>query len=241
MSQLVGTIEFKVDDNYPAPESNVRFNEKLRQDFGELEGNPRYRVIWGQDERYKVWQAGKPRLRYVFATIKEERLYGATILNSKTGKTRKLSFKQMAELTAAPGELIIPDIEIFEKEIGEPFYWLEYYSSPKMLGDEDDWNLYRWVDQGDGHKLDLLGAYPSNGRYEPLLRLSSLGEEYEEYRPLNDNTYDWIRSMLQGDQKKLKQALNEQRARFREEVDATFNDPSIDTEALDVKKHKHSV
>src|SRR5262249_31404702 len=139
------------------------------------------------------------------------------------------------------GELILPDVEIYEKEIGEPYYWLEYYCSPEMLGSEDEWNASRWVDQGDGHRLDLTGSYPKNGRYEPLLRLSNLGEEYEEYRPLNDNNYDWIRSMLQGDQVKLGQALREQRERFREEADEVFENPEINKEVEWIKKHKHSV
>lgn len=240
-TQLVGSIEFKVDDNYPAPEDSTRFNEKLRQDLGELEGYPRYRVIWGQDERYKVWQAGKQRLRYIYATMREERLYGATILNSKTGKSRFLNFKQMGQFEAKKGELILPQVELFEKEIGEPFYWLEYYCTPKMLGSEEDWNLHRWLDQGDGHKLDLTGAYPKNGRYEPLLRLSYLDDETERYKPLNDATYDYIRSMLLGDKKKLSESLKEQKLRFKEEADEMFNDPGINREVDIITKHRVSI
>jgi hypothetical protein len=240
-AQIVGRMEVRVDDNYPEPENSRSFNRRLESDFGLIGGKPRYRVSWGQDPRNTLWQAGKYRLRYVYAVFREERLHGATILDTIKSKSRYIGFKQAENYIAKPGELILPDIQKIEKEIGDPFYWLEYYAGSHYFGTQDEWEAHRWFDVGDGHKIDLTGPFPKNGRYEPLLRLSVLTETGEDYRPINDNTYDWISSMLRGDKQKMEQALNEQRTRFDREVEAAFEDEDIIHEAENTKKHKYSL
>ena len=235
---LIGETRVKVDDNHPAPEKPGRFNENLKRDFGEIGGFARYRVVWGQSE--KAWRAGRNMLKYVYAVFREDRFHGVHVHNyMNRGVTKKLSWKEAESYQTTKGEIVVPQIEHFEKEIGDPFYWLEFYAPSSFYGTEEEWNLNRWLKTEDGHQIDLAGPHPSKGRYEPLLRLSVLEEDGSElYRPLNDNTYDWVRSMLQGDETKLNQALGDQRKKLAIETEKAFDDSEIDKEVEEIRKHR---
>lgn len=232
----------RVDGNYPPPETAYGFNKKLADRFGMIGGKQRYRVVWGQANESKIWQTGKQRLRYIWAIRREERLYGAIILDAKTGNRKVIGFDKANSYIAKSGEIILPQIDVIEEEIGDPFYWLEYYAPASYFGTKEEWDSHRWADlNGDGNKIDLNGNHPSKGRYEPLLRLSILTNEGEDYLPLSDSTFDWVASMLQGDEQKMKQALQEQTTRLDREVAAAFADPDIDREAENTKKHRFSL
>lgn len=238
---IVGAQLADISDNKPAPEKPNWFNQRLKEDLGELEGFPRYRVVWGQQAQ--AWREGQMRLKYVYAIFAEDRFHGVHVYNWRgTGQVKKLNFKEADSYQPRKGEIIVPEIEHFKKEIGDPFYWLEFYAPPSFYGTEEEWNKHRWIVTDDGHRIDLTGQYPAKGRYEPLLRLSMLNDDgTEEYRPLNDNTYDWIASMLKGDKVKLEQALKEQRTKLDFDAQEIFNDPAINREVENIAKHRVSI
>lgn len=227
------TIENKIFYNSLPPEDSRNFNERLRREFGELEGYPRYRVVWGQDERYKVWQAGKPRLRYVML-IQKYILESSYLVKTTKGDFKKFTPNQLRKYTPKPGELITPQETMQEKEIGFPFWYLEYYATPKMLGGREEWERHRWI-QG----VDLTGAYPENGRYEMLTELSGLDAEgnLTEYRPLNDETFQFVCAMVKGKKEAIEQARQQKAREFENLWEELFGDQMM-KEVLDESNRK---
>jgi hypothetical protein len=227
--------------NLPPPQDSREFNERLRREFGELNGYPRYRVVWGMDERHKIWQAGKPRIRYVMTIKHEQRLLGYTILNATRGVSRVLKVEDFKKYKPKPGEVIVPRVEQRSVEIGFPFWYLEYYASPTMFGSTEDWDKHRWIRDDSGHLIDLLGSYPAQGRYELLTELSAPDEngQYTEMRPLNDATFEFIRSLIKGEHPTIEEARRIAAAELPNLADEVFEDFRRDAE--EVFKHKHSI
>lgn len=217
--------------NAPPPENPKPFNERLRKEYGEIQGNPRFRVVWGQGEESKIWQSGKRRLRYVCAiqTYVKEVEYQILM---PSGQIRKLTPNQLKRYVPKKGEIIVPVEERTQKEIGLPFWFLEFFAVPEQLGTEEQWNQHRWHEG-----VDILGVYPRNGRYEPLLELSGIDNETGSltvYRPLNDNTWQFIASALKGEKKTIDEIRRNKAAEFENLWDEMME--GFDREAYDVPK-----
>lgn len=217
--------------NTPPPEDSKAFNDRLAKEYGSLEGFPRYRVIWGMDERYKTWQSGRMRLRYVCAIQKIIRETSYVIMDTLRRQQRKLTPKQFLQYLPKKHEVIVPVTHTDFKEIGFPFWYLEYYANPMMLGTREQWEAHRWVEgspydaEGMTGRIDLTGPYPENGRYEPLVELSGedANGEQTEYRPLNDATFEFIGAMLKGNKVALEEARNYQKNAWKQ-AEEEFNE-----------------
>ena len=217
--------------NVVPSEDSRAFNERLRKEFGEVNGFPRFRVVHGMDERYKVFQAGRPRLRYVAAIQTVIREVSYQVLQPN-GQVRKLTPNQFKQYLPKKGEIIVPVQDKETREIGYPFWYLEFYATPTMLGTREQWNSNRWFDG-----TDLTGVYPANGRYEQLVELSGQDAEgnLTVYRPLNDETFHYIQLLIKGDKPTVEEARRNKAAEFENLYNDLFGE-DLDREIYDKPK-----
>lgn len=194
------------------------FNRALEEHFGYNDhGEPHMRAVWGQ-EVTRFWR-GKERLKYIDTRIparetfvhllkrmvgcEEERIV-RRVFGSPEGaldvQTRVVPVWETRVLDEEP--LVIPEGWLYERRvklefIGEQLVVIEQWIPPHIVGRGDtpeSWERQRygdWDDPEEGliRNCDLIGPFPSEGRYEGV---TFVGEPYDYPYYVTDLEYSAV-------------------------------------------------
>jgi len=201
--------------NLPGPDLSD-FNRALEERFGYADsGRPHLRAVWGQEET-RFWR-GKERLKYIdtripprethvhllkrMVGVEEERVV-TRVFGSAEGEldvtTRMVPVWETQALDEEP--VVIPEGWLYEKKvrleyIGEQLVVIEQFIPPHIVGRGDtpeSWERQRygdWEDPEEGliRNCDLIGPFPSEGRYEGV---TFVGEPYDYPYFVTDLAWD---------------------------------------------------
>lgn len=198
--ECIDTLRPSTWKNVPGPDLSD-FNCALAERFGYNDyGQPQMRAVWGQ-EATRFWR-GKERLKYIDTRIppletfihllkrmvacEEERTVKSAPDGTLDVQTRIVPVWETQVLDAEPH--VIPEGWLYEKKvrlefIGEQLVVIEQFIPPHIVGRGDtpeSWERQRWGDWDDPEDgmirgCDLIGPFPSEGRYESV---TYVGEAY---------------------------------------------------------------
>lgn len=154
--------EMSLNELPPIPEG---FNEELAEAGGWCDGKPNVKVVSGMDPELTEFYGDRWWRKYAF---RENRVHHYAIWNKPDGEKKIISPAEAEVLQKAKNlkGIIIPVVDRQTIEHGIPRYFVEYYKPPELFGDPEAWEAERWLEAEDGRKVDLMGAFPSEGWYE---------------------------------------------------------------------------
>jgi hypothetical protein len=229
--------------NHPAPARAAYFDQELARMGGlNPHGEPRLRVVWGQEAR--IFAYDEYHLKYLAArwiAAKSSHLYR----NLTTGETRAIT-REEAEDTydKDPDWLYLNQEESESVEVGLPRWIVETWVAPELYGPPATWEQKRceWGhDERSGmiRKYDVLGPYPSRGNYVEVLTVET---KDGLYRPLGQDVLDEIRRrlFLRDQAGPLDLSLEMKRANERESNRATLAETEfVEHIADEILPHAH--
>lgn len=188
--------------NSPPPsvhESDVR--ELLKIGGLNRFGKPNLILEWGQSTTQ--WFRGKWRIKYREMSIPAQKRIKYT--RTKDSQTR---------VYATLGEAIADEWGIFELKvsyefIGKALWYVSRWHPPEEKGTPEEWEQTRYkavhdVELGYMPKCDMLGEYPSEGFYEPMIVAGEYrgentpsGAAILHYRPIDDDVLEDVRKAWQ--------------------------------------------
>lgn len=199
------------------------FNEGLLDCAGTCNDKPNIRVVSGLDPEIQEFVGGRWWRKYAF---REHRINEYSVLHKPDGSKKILSPKESEVLTKSKKQLgiIVPVVERKVIEYGVPRYFIEYYKPPEYYGTEEAWDIIRYDEDSEGNKVDLMGEFPTEGRYEtwfcieePVIRDEVVVKT--TFRELDEIVLELIKDKVN----KIKnKTVAEQHLENRKEIDADY-------------------
>ena len=183
------------------PEVPEWFQEALLDCGGTCDGFPNVRVVSGLDANLTEFYGGEWHRKYAYF---EHDTVEYNVLHSPDGKKRILSPHEAKVLANSPKNkgIILPVKEHHRKEFGIPRYFVEYYKPSEVFGLPEVWESERYMIEEDGTKIDLMGEFPSQGKYEtwfcieePVIRFGEVIET--TFRQLDDVVLELIKMKVE--------------------------------------------
>lgn len=191
--------EMSLTELPPIPDFAV---QEITEAGGTTNGKPNVRIVSGLDPDIVEWVGGRFWRVYAF---REHNPKEYAILHQPNGDKRILTMAEAAVFAKSPKlqGVVIPVKEDDIIEHGIPRYFVEYYKPPEYFGLESLWEEHRYIEDDDGKKVDLLGEFPSEGRYETWFAI----EEAEEvdgqftgrttFREIDDVVVELIKAKIE--------------------------------------------
>jgi hypothetical protein len=167
---------------------------------GFTEGYPNARLVSGTDPDLKEWCAGEWIPKYSVEEVESVEYY---IWTKPDGTKKILSPKEFQVVSKVKLKGIILPVrenKVFDHLI--PRYILEVYRPSFYFGTKEVWNSVRYKEE-NGRRIDLLGDFPENGRYEQWFVIEDLEVDLQGkpvrsvFRGLDGETLEFIREMIQ--------------------------------------------
>lgn len=244
--------------NIPPPTPKPKwFDAKVNEIGGFVHGIPKYRVVWGMDESNTHFAMGKMRMKYPTLIDTYQTVKGVYLCEH--GKRRKyIPAKQATEKyydqstdswtrNVKKNELIIPVIEERKVEIGTPLWIMEQFVESEGFGTPEQWEAERYLINPDNSRefIDVLGAFPSKGRYIKWFDLVDVDDEgRQQYRELDEGAIEIIRAQHVFNQVRFKDMKYYDREVAVKQRDDRWNQQwakdkeQMVREMLNIKKHK---
>lgn len=158
-------IEENENDFTELPEIPEWFQEALLECGGTCDNKPNVRVVSGLDPNITEFYGGEWHKKYAWFEHEHVEYH---VLHKPDGTKRILSPQEAAILHKAKHNqgIILPIKEHRRIEHGIPRYFLEYYKPPEVFGIPEIWEEKRFFEDEDGKRIDLMGEFPHDGRYE---------------------------------------------------------------------------
>lgn len=173
--------------NPPSPHVPDWFKKELIKIGGVTDsGKPRYRIVWGPDE--KVFAYGYQRIKYLQSSIRIP--VGWEVIQN--GERIVLPVEAANDPKYPIGVLVF---EWLDK--GKPFFFLEEWCPPEIACEE--WELIRyetdWSKSFDDptRTVDVLGPRPNDGIYRAVISMQD-----NDGNPLypNESALEWLRRVI---------------------------------------------
>jgi len=216
------------------PEIPDWFQEALLESGGTCDGYANVRVVSGLDPNITEFYGGEWHRKYAFF---EHDNVSYHILHKPDGTKKILSPAEASILDKSPHKQGIITVvkEHRRREYGIPRYFVEYYRPSVVYGIPEIWEEKRWIEEEDGKRIDLMGEFPHEGKYEtwfcieePVVRFGEVVST--KFRQLDDVVLELIKHKIEESKKaslaaqhneSVKERLNSMQKQFdatREEI-----------------------
>lgn len=158
------------------PYLDRRLIKRLSRMFGKNERNePLVTLEWGGTAMRFL--AGMWRPKYQRFYGKPRKMLVNWLENDRNGQYFKIHPpSKVAPIPNLAGHMILPLVE--EHDECDPYWYLVEWLPPEKLGDTPQgWEAKRYLNVGN-KRIDMIGEFPSNGRYQPVMKLADENGEF---------------------------------------------------------------
>jgi hypothetical protein len=170
---------------------------------GNTHGKPNVRIVSGLDPSIVEWIGGG--WWRVYAS-REHNPREYAILHRPDGSKKILTTAEASvyQKSSKLEGIIIPVKEDEITEHGIPRYFVEYYKPAEYFGSEAAWEEQRWIPNPEGGPpIDLMGEFPSEGRYETWFCIETAEEDEDgnftgktSFREIDDVALEYIKEKI---------------------------------------------